>query len=333
MDAIEKVRAVLESVKEPCFGHTLKELHVVRTGSSASGNGPSLEIRLGFPADASFIQALRKAVSQALDQAGLAAADVPVRWEVLAHRVKLGLKPLEGVKNIIAVSSAKGGVGKSTVAVSLALALSRLGARIGLLDADVYGPSVPLLLDVHGKPSETDDKRMIPVTAGPLQVNSIGFFVGESDSLAWRGPMASGAVRQLLEKTRWNRLDYLIVDMPPGTGDIPLTLVQSIPVLGIVENMASFVCPECGHLHRLSASGQTEALAERFAVPIVASLPFTHKADDLTYEGGRIDDFDGQIDRAARFLAQAVSCMPKDMSGVMPGARVEGDVLPPKKAS
>lgn len=364
MDAIEKVRAVLESVKEPCFGHTLKELHVVRTGSSASGNGPSLEIRLGFPADASFIQALRKAVSQALDQAGLAAVDVPVRWEVLAHRVKLGLKPLEGVKNIIAVSSAKGGVGKSTVAVSLAFALSRLGARIGLLDADVYGPSVPLLLDVHGKPSETDDKRMIPVTAGPLQVNSIGFFVGESDSLAWRGPMASGVVRQLLEKTRWNRLDYLIVDMPPGTGDIPLTLVQSIPVtaalvvttpqklacadaarglqlfekvgipvLGIVENMASFVCPECGHLHRLSASGQTEALAERFAVPIVASLPFTHKADDLTYEGGRIDDFDGQIDRAARFLAQAVSRMPKDMSGVMPGARVEGDVLPPKKAS
>ena len=225
MDAIEKVRAVLESVKEPCFGHTLKELHAVRMGLTSSGSEPSLEIRLGFPADASFIQALRKAVSQALDQAGLTAVDVPVRWEVLVHRVKLGLKPLEGVKNIIAVSSAKGGVGKSTVAVSLALALSRLGARVGLLDADVYGPSVPLLLDVHGKPSETDDQKMIPLTVGALQVNSIGFFVGESDSLAWRGPMASGAVRQLLEKTRWDRLDYLIVDMPPGTGDIPLTLV------------------------------------------------------------------------------------------------------------
>lgn len=364
MNAMEKERAVLESVKEPYFGHTLKELHAVRMGLTSSGSGPSLEIRLGFPAEASLIQTLRKAVSQAFIQAGFPALDVPVCWEVLAHRVKLGLKPLEGVKNIIAVSSAKGGVGKSTVAVSLALALSRLGARVGLLDADIYGPSVPLLLDVHGKPSETDDQKMIPLTVGALQVNSIGFFVGESDSLAWRGPMASGAVRQLLEKTRWDRLDYLIVDMPPGTGDIPLTLVQSIPVtaalvvttpqklacadavrglqlfekvgipvLGIVENMASFVCPECGHTHRLFASGQTEALAERFAVPIIASLPFTHKTDDLTHEEDCTGDFDEQINRAARFLAQAISRMPKDMSAVMPGVRIEGAGLSPKKSS
>ena len=315
MDAIEKVRAVLESVKEPCFGHTLKELHVVRTGSSASGNGPSLEIRLGFPADASFIQALRKAVSQALDQAGFAAVDVPVRWEVLAHRVKLGLKPLEGVKNIIAVSSAKGGVGKSTVAVSLALALGRLGARIGLLDADVYGPSVPFLLDVHGKPSETDDKRMIPVTAGPLQVNSIGFFVGESDSLAWRGPMASGAVRQLLEKTRWNRLDYLIVDMPPGTGDVALTVLQSIPVngvvmvstpqpmvsmivskavnmcrqlkipvLGVVENMSYISCPNCGEKIALCQDSDRDEFLKQNELKLYGELPMTQSLMNINQE-------------------------------------------------
>ena len=199
MDKKEKMRSVLESVKEPRFGHTLGELHAVRKVPSDGPDTPSFEIRLGFPADVTAKERLRKAICEALHKEGLPETAFSMRQEILAHRVKPGLKVLDGVKNIIAVSSAKGGVGKSTVAAALALSLARLGARVGLLDADIYGPSIPILLDVHEKPVETEDQMMNPVAVGALQVNSIGFFVGSNEPLAWRGPIASGAIRRLVE--------------------------------------------------------------------------------------------------------------------------------------
>ncbi len=361
MDTIEKLRTVLENVREPSFGHTLGELHAVRTVRELSDGAPHLEIRLGFPSDAAFDRALSKRVQEALRETKSPDVMLPIRKQVLSHRVKHGLKPLDGVKNIIAVSSAKGGVGKSTVSVALALSLVRLGARVGLLDADIYGPSVPLLLNLHEKPVEADEQTMLPIFCGKLQVNSIGFFVGPTEPLAWRGPMASGAIRRLAEKTQWDNLDYLIVDMPPGTGDIQLTIAQSlpvtaalvvttpqklacadaarglrlfekvgIPVLGIVENMAFFVCPECGHVQKFYGDGHTKKLSERFAVPVIASLPFDRQAEDLMSEVELPGDFDRQIDRAALFLAQTVSRMPKDMTAVMPKVRIE-DVLSSQK--
>ena len=221
-----------------------------------------------------------------------------------SHAVQGELKPLANVRNIVVVGSGKGGVGKSTTAVNLALALAAEGLQVGILDADVYGPSVPMMLGLSGRPDSPDGKSITPMRAHGVEAMSIGLLVGEDTPMVWRGPMATQALSQLLNDTRWGDLDVLVVDLPPGTGDIQLTLAQKIPVagavivttpqdvatldarkalkmfekvgipvLGLVENMAVHVCSQCGHAEHLFGEGGGRRMAEQYGVPQLGALP------------------------------------------------------------
>ncbi|MCG6117795.1 MAG: iron-sulfur cluster carrier protein ApbC [Aquimonas sp.] len=263
-----------------------------------------VELELGYPA-AGEIDALAGRIKARLEsEASIDVATVDLRSRLLAHRVREGLSPLPGVKNIIAVASGKGGVGKSTTSVNLALALAAEGARVGVLDADIYGPSIPRMLGLSGKPESPDGKTIVPKRGHGLQAMSIGFLIEEDTPMIWRGPMVTQALQQLLNETAWEALDYLIIDLPPGTGDIQLTLCQKVPVsaalivttpqdialldarkalqmfrkvevpvLGIVENMAIHVCSKCGHAEHIFGEGGGERMAAQYGVPLLGALP------------------------------------------------------------
>ena len=300
--APEALLATLDTVVHPELGLGLDAARCVK--AIHPGAVPRIEIELGFPARglfASLAEQVRAAIRAAhgidsvVEVSTLVAAATPAR-NVPAHR---------GIKNILAVASGKGGVGKSTVAANLALALSAEGARVGLLDADIYGPSQPQMMGVAGvKPEVVDQRLMRPVMAHGVQLMSIGFLVDENQPMIWRGPMATQALSQLLNETLWDALDYLVVDLPPGTGDIQLSIAQkmpvagavivttpqdialldarkglqmftkvSVPVLGVVENMATFCCPNCGHEEPLFGSGGGEKLAALGGTTVLGSLP------------------------------------------------------------
>ena len=260
--------------------------------------------------------ALEGAVRAEIDSAGL----VPGRTELLqrihSHAVQPALQPLSNVRNVIAVGSGKGGVGKSTTAVNLALALAADGAAVGVLDADVYGPSVPMMLGLAGRPDSPDGKSIEPMRAHGVEAMSIGLLVDQDTPMIWRGPMATGALTQMLNDTRWGDLDYLVVDLPPGTGDIQLTMAQKIPVagavivttpqeiatldarkalkmfekvevpvLGLVENMAVHVCSNCGHAEHVFGTGGGRQMAEQYGVPLLGSLPLAATIRELGDSG------------------------------------------------
>ncbi len=243
-------------------------------------------------------------LTQVLETRGLSLSHLELTQRIPTHAVQPGVSPLSNVRNIIAVGSGKGGVGKSTTAVNLALALAADGARVGVLDADVYGPSVPMMLGLSGRPDSPDGKTIEPMRAHGLEAMSIGLLVDQDTPMIWRGPMATSALTQLLTETRWGDLDYLIVDLPPGTGDIQLTLAQKIPVagavivttpqdvatldarkalkmfekvnvpvLGVVENMAVHVCSNCGHSEHIFGEGGGAGIAAQYDVPLLGSLP------------------------------------------------------------
>ncbi len=286
--------------QDPLLGKTLGEAGV---GITVAGN--QVRILLGFPA-AGYRQDLIKGLRQHLATTSPGAnPEIIVDWAIVPHAVQKGLQPLPGVKNVIAVGSGKGGVGKSTVAVNLALALSAEGAKVGILDADIYGPSQPIMLGTRERPTSPDGKRMNPIRALGLQAMSLGFLIdGDSQPAIWRGPMATQALWQLLTETVWEDLDYLIVDLPPGTGDIQLSLSQKIPVagsvvvttpqdialldarkglemfrkvgipiLGIVENMSTHICSNCGHEEAIFGHGGGERLAREGNAELLGSLP------------------------------------------------------------
>ncbi len=267
-------------------------------------DGVALAVTLGYPAGEA--RALRAALADCARAQGKALARLELSTRVVAHAVQPGVAVRADARNIIAVGSGKGGVGKSTTAVNLAVALAQLGARVGVLDADVYGPSVPMMLGLSERPQSPDGKTLQPLQAHGVLAMSIGLLVEADTPMIWRGPMATSALTQLLDDTQWGDLDYLVVDLPPGTGDIALTLAQKIPVagavvvttpqdvatldaqkalrmfekvkvpvLGIVENMALHACSRCGHIEHLFGEGGGARLAERYDVPLLGSLPLT----------------------------------------------------------
>ncbi len=311
------VQAALESYADPYLEETLAAAQVGVT-VTRSGERHLATLRYGFPVGG-YQAELEPALREHLRASGIAGElDVRLEADIHAHAVQRPLKPLHGVKNIVAVASGKGGVGKSTVAVNLALAWAAQGARVGMLDADIYGPSQPLMLGLVGqRPATPDGKHIEPLRSHGVSAMSIGLLVDAEQPMVWRGPMVTQALSQLLSDTSWGELDYLVVDMPPGTGDIQLTLAQrvpvsgavivttpqdialadarkglkmfekvSVPVLGIVENMSVYVCPACGHEEHIFGAGGGERMARQYGVRLLGELPLDARIREEA-DGGR----------------------------------------------
>ncbi|MGH8134138.1 MAG: iron-sulfur cluster carrier protein ApbC [Steroidobacteraceae bacterium] len=310
------VRAVLDAYIDPYLGETLGAAQAVR-GVSAAAGGYTARIALGYPVGG-YRDELGAALEGALAAAGIRARlAVELESDIRAHSVQRTLKPLGGIKNIVAVASGKGGVGKSTVAVNLGLAWAAQGARVGILDADIYGPSQPLMLGLaNERPVSADGKHLRPLVSHGVSAMSIGFLVDAEQPMVWRGPMVTQALTQLLTETQWGALDYLVVDMPPGTGDIQLTLAQrvpvagavivttpqdialadarkglkmfekvAVPVLGIVENMSVHICSNCGHAEHIFGAGGGARMAQQYGVKLLGELPLDGSIREETDAG------------------------------------------------
>ena len=354
-----RVRELLAGVKDP---HT--DVDLVASGAvravGVDGDRAAVEIALGYPAR-SYHEQLAAQVKQILEaDDAIAQATVSVTTRIIAHKVQEKLTPMPGVKNIIAVASGKGGVGKSTVAANLALALVAEGAVVGVLDADIYGPSQPRMFGISGRPESPDGQSIEPMVNHGVQLMSIGFLVEEDTPMIWRGPMVTQALTQLLNNTRWRDLDYLVIDLPPGTGDIQLTLCQrvpvagalivttpqdialldakkglkmfekvEVPVLGIIENMATHICSSCGHEEHVFGEGGGEKMARQYHVPLLGSLPLDirirEQADggDPTVSAIPDSDIAARYREVARKTAAQLALQAKNKAIAMPKISVQ----------
>ena len=358
---IEAVKAALSEVIDPNTGKDFISSKSAKN-IEVDGDHVALDVELGYPAK-SQIDPIRTAITAALLKVeGVAKVHVHVYAKIVAHSAQRGVKLLPNVRNIIAIASGKGGVGKSTTAVNLALALAAEGASVGLLDADIYGPSQPMMMGISGRPKSNDGKTMEPMENHGLQVSSIGFMVNPDDPMVWRGPMVTQALQQLLEQTNWRDLDYLVVDMPPGTGDIQLTLSQKVPVtgavivttpqdialldarkglkmfekvgipiLGVVENMSMHVCSNCGHAEAIFGEGGGAKMCADFGVDFLGSLPLAMAIRQQTDSGTPTvvadpDGVEAQIyKQIARKVAVKVAEKAKDMSIKFPTIVIKND--------
>ncbi len=325
----QRARDILDGVIDP---HTGTGLGSALRAFGVDGERVSVDLQLGYAAESARGELARRVREALENDPAIASATVSLSMRVHTHKVQGKLAPQAGVKNIIAVASGKGGVGKSTVSANLALALAAEGARVGVLDADIYGPSQPRMLGVSGRPDSPDGKTITPKQAHGLQVMSIGLLVGEDTPMIWRGPMATQALTQLLTDARWDRLDYLIVDLPPGTGDIQLTLAQKVPVagavvvttpqdialldatkalnmfakvdvpvLGIIENMGTHVCSNCGHEEAIFGTEGAQRMADKAGVPLLGSLPLDIRIREHSDSGTPTVAAIPESDLAARY--------------------------------
>ncbi len=356
---LEAVKAALSTVVDPNTGRDLVSGKSVKN-LQLDGADVSFEVELGYPAKSQLDVIRRLAITAVRGVPGVGNVSVNVHSKIVAHAVQRGIKLMSNVKNIIAVASGKGGVGKSTTAVNLALALAAEGAAVGILDADIYGPSQPMMMGIAGRPETTDGKTMEPLENHGLQVSSIGFMIDPDEPMVWRGPIVTQALQQLLTQTNWRDLDYLIVDMPPGTGDIQLTLSQKVPVtgavivttpqdialldarkglkmfekvgipiLGIVENMSTHICSNCGHAEPIFGAGGGEKMCADYGVDFLGALPLTMAIREQT-DSGRptvVADPDGEVARIykeiARKTAVKVAEKAKDMSSKFPTITIQ----------
>ncbi|KND59809.1 Scaffold protein for [4Fe-4S] cluster assembly ApbC, MRP-like protein [Candidatus Burkholderia verschuerenii] len=354
-----KIDAALATLIDPNTSRKFVDSKSIRD-VSIDGSKVSLSVVLGYPAKTQF-ETIRAQISEALRTVpGVSDVAVSVSSQVVAHAVQRGVKLLPNVKNIIAVASGKGGVGKSTTAANLALALAAEGASVGMLDADIYGPSLPMMLGITGRPESPDNQSMNPLVGHGIQANSIGFLIEQDNPMVWRGPMVKSALEQLLRQTNWQDLDYLVVDMPPGTGDIQLTLAQKVPVtgavivttpqdialldakkglkmfekvgipiLGIVENMSTHVCSNCGHEEHIFGAGGGERMAKEYGVEILGQLPLDIAIRERTDAGQPtvVSQPDSRIAETYRAIARRVAISiadrQRDMTSKFPSIVVQ----------
>ena len=352
----------LKAVTDPNTGRDFvatRQLKQLKIDGASTGADVAFDIELGYPGKSQF-PVLRKAlIAAARSVPGVGNVSVNITSKIVAHAVQRGVQLLPSVKNIVAVASGKGGVGKSTTTVNLALALAAEGASVGILDADIYGPSQPMMMGISGRPESLDGSTMEPLENYGVQVISIGFLVDQEQAMIWRGPMATQALEQLLRQTHWRDLDYLLIDMPPGTGDIALTLSQrvpltgavivttpqdialldvqrgvemfkkvGVPILGIVENMAVHVCSNCGHSEHIFGEGGGQRMASKYGVDHLGSLPLTMTIREQA-DNGRptvVADPDGAIASTymhiARKVAVQIAQKAKDFSAKFPTIQV-----------
>jgi ATP-binding protein involved in chromosome partitioning len=333
------ILSALATCIDPNTGRDFVKDKAVKRVAVADGD-VTIELQVGYPAKSQF-ELLRALVTQHLRSLpGVGKVMVTVSARIISHAVQRGVKLKPGIRNIIAVASGKGGVGKSTTAVNLALALAAEGATVGILDADIYGPSQPLMLGITGRPESADGKTLEPMEAHGIQAMSIGFLIDSDTPMVWRGPMVTQALEQLLSDTNWRDLDYLVIDMPPGTGDIQLTLSQKVPVtgavivttpqevavidarkglkmfekvgipiVGIVENMSTHVCSNCGHVEPIFGEGGAKSMCNDYNVPFLGGLPLDGKIRAQT-DGGRptvVADPDGVVANTYKEIARKVA--------------------------
>jgi ATP-binding protein involved in chromosome partitioning len=348
------VLQALQTVVDPNTGHdfvTTKQLKNLKV----EGGDVAFDVELGYPARSQLASLRRALIAAARTVPGIDNVSANISVRIVAHAVQRGVQLLPKVKNVVAVASGKGGVGKSTTAVNLALALAAEGASVGILDADIYGPSQPMMMGIAGRPESVDGQTMEPLENYGVQVMSIGFLVDADNPMIWRGPMATQALEQLLRQTNWRDLDYLIVDMPPGTGDIQLTLSQrvpltgavivttpqdialldakkglkmfekvGVPILGVVENMAVYCCPNCGHVEHIFGAEGGKRMAAEYGVDYLGALPLNLQIREQA-DSGRptvVSDPEGEIANiyktVARQVAVKIAQKAKDFSAKFP---------------
>ncbi|MDB5883060.1 MAG: minD 1 [Ramlibacter sp.] len=354
----DQLLQALAAVQDPNTGKDFVSTKALKNLQVNEGS-VAFDVELGYPAK-SQIPGLRSAlIAAAKGVVGVQNVSVNIYTKIVAHSAQRGVALLPNVKNIVAVASGKGGVGKSTTAVNLALALAAEGASVGLLDADIYGPSQPMMMGIEGRPESSDGKTMEPLENYGVEVMSIGFLVNQDEAMIWRGPMATQALEQLLRQTNWKDLDYLIVDLPPGTGDIQLTLSQrvpmtgavivttpqdialldakkgikmfekvGVPILGIVENMAVHICSQCGHAEHIFGEGGGKRMAEQYKMDYLGALPLDINIR-LQADSGKptvVADPDGEVagiyKAVARQVAIKIAAKAKDFSSKFPSIKI-----------
>ncbi len=355
---------VEEALKAYIDPYTEKDLVATKAirDIKIDGNKVTVDVQLGYPAEGfkAEMAAKLKPMVEAID--GVSEATINISSKIVAHTVQKGINMINGVKNIIAIASGKGGVGKSTTSVNLALALAKEGATVGILDADIYGPSQPRMLGVSGQPESADGKSLEPLNSYHIQSMSIGYLIDDETPMIWRGPMVTQALEQLLNDTKWKDVDYLIIDLPPGTGDIQLTLAQKVPVtgaiivttpqdialldarkglkmfekvevpvLGIIENMSLHICSECGNEEHIFGSGGGEKMSDQYNVDLLGALPLDMSIRIGTDEGKPtvVADPEGRITEIycdiARRVTAKLAMKAKDFSASFPNIVIQNN--------